>query len=262
MPSLMLSWTTTGPQEVDLLIGRPLGVTGAGKQRSLPKGGVMAHDRQLPQEDLSLSTSGGAENRKKSLAKLALVLAPWFQKWADAFPSHEVTKLQMATYLEALDDFTPGQLEIGCKEATRRAEQFPKPGHIRSAFYAVGWDEQRHERPAYLDDPPLSAEEREEGARYSQAFRELLAEKDAEMAAAKKELLAEQSTYNIDEHLKAYKKWLQEQVARDIADQEAGLSPIPRSEVERLAMYLSLPLVERRRMAKSGEWTKLLTKNT
>jgi hypothetical protein len=168
----------------------------------------------------------------------------------------------VATYLEALDDLTPNELEIGCREATRKAEQFPKPGHIRAALYAVGTDEQRHERPSYLDEPPLSAEEREEAVKFSQAFRELMAEKDAEMQAAKAEIVAEDNFYDIEGHLAAYREWLEAQVAQDDADRMNGLLPIPRSEAERLAMYLSLPLVERKRIAKNGEWTKLLTKNT
>lgn len=224
----------------------------------------MGHDSQLPREDrheLSPSTNGAGENRRKHLAKLALVLERWFQKWGDAFPSHEITKLQVATYTEALDDLTPEQLEIGCREATRKAEQFPKPGHIRSALYAAGVDEQRHERPKYLDEAPLTPEEREEAATFSKAYRELLEEKRAEMDTAKVQILAENNLYDIEEQLAAYRKWLEAQVNQDSAERANGLSPIPRSETERLAMYMSLPLAERKRIAKSGEWTKTLTKN-
>jgi hypothetical protein len=189
------------------------------------------------------------------------VLTQWFHKWADSFPSHEVTKLQVATYLEALDDLTPGQLEIGCRAATRKAEQFPKPGHIRSALYAAGSDEQRHERPGYLDETPLTAEEREEAATYSQAFREMLAEKEAELDAAKAVILEESSRYDIDEQLTAYREWLESEAAKDDRLRASGQSPLPRSQAERLAMYMNLPLAERKRIAKSGEWTKILTKN-
>ena len=87
------------------------------------------------------------------------MLERWFLKWSDAFPSHPVTKIQVGTYLEALDNLTPEQLEIGCREATRHAEQFPKPGHIRKAWCESGFDEQRHERPAYLDEPRMSPEQ-------------------------------------------------------------------------------------------------------
>lgn len=40
----------------------------------------------------------------------------------------------MMAYAEALDDLSPEELEIGCREASRTAEQFPKPGHIRKAL--------------------------------------------------------------------------------------------------------------------------------
>lgn len=210
----------------------------------------------------NLSTSAVNENRSKHLAKLALVLTQWFRKWGDTFPSHEVTKLQVATYLEALDDLTPGQLELGCREATRKAEQFPKPGHIRSALYAAGVDEQRHERPKYLDEPPLTDEEREEAISYSRAFREMLAAKDAEMNTAKSAILAENNLYDIEEQLTAYREWLEAEALRDTSDRVNGLSPVPRSQAERLAIYMSLPLAERKRIAKSGEWTKLTTRST
>lgn len=86
---------------------------------------------------LNRSTSGAGESRKLRLAKLALALEPWFHKWRAAFPTHAQSKLQMATYIEALDDLTPDELDAGCREATRVAEQFPKPGHIRKGLAAA-----------------------------------------------------------------------------------------------------------------------------
>lgn len=71
------------------------------------------------------------------------------------FPSHPVTKVQIAGYVEALDDLTPEQIEIGCRKATRTATQFPKPGHIREALSLskIGDGESPCVRPAYLDEP-------------------------------------------------------------------------------------------------------------
>jgi hypothetical protein len=47
--------------------------------------------------------------------------------------------------------------------------------------------------------------------------------------------------------LDAYKSWLVEQLELDMLDREAGLSPLPRSPEERLALYYHLPVGVRRR---------------
>lgn len=248
-----LSQTTMKQMAAGFPIGRLHGGLGAGNLWS--SGAVTAMEQ-------SRLTNGGNESRKTYLAKLALVLTRWFQKWGDAFPSHEVTKLQMGTYLEALDDLTPDELDIGCREATRTAEQFPKPGHIRSALYTCFHGAQRLERPAYLDEPPTSAEDRAAGEEFSRALKKTLAKKDTEMNSSP--TWPVHSSTNIDKQLAEYQTWLEAQAAKEAADRKAGFSPdwSPRTEVERLAIYLSLPWSERRRIAKSGEWIKLDIRNT
>jgi hypothetical protein len=72
-------------------------------------------------------------NQRKRLAKSAVVLSEYFEKWKATFPTYEVSAFQMGVYAEALDDLTPEQLECGCREVTRIAETFPKPAHIRKA---------------------------------------------------------------------------------------------------------------------------------
>lgn len=119
----------------------------------------------------SLSTRDGAESRWRQLKACEQVLSSWIKKWTDLFPSHEVTQTQILTYIEALDDLTPEQINIGCREATRTAEQFPKPGHIRKAYLQSN-DEQRHERPDYLDEIP-SEEEQTARAQWREYYRRL-----------------------------------------------------------------------------------------
>jgi hypothetical protein len=93
------------------------------------------------------------------------------------FPNHPAKAVTLAVYLEALGDLTPEQLEIGCREATSAAEQFPKPGHIRKAH------EQNAENagevflgPRLLeyDAKPLSEEEKKQAAEDSERLRKLL----------------------------------------------------------------------------------------
>lgn len=66
----------------------------------------------------------------------------------------------METYLEAFDDFSPEKLEYGCRESTRTAKQFPKPGHIREAAegYRPKGDRSEYSGPALEWDPELERE--------------------------------------------------------------------------------------------------------
>jgi len=81
--------------------------------------------------DTNLSKKEPNESRRKKLQTCVEILTRWFAKWSAVFPNHPVSKLQTATYAEALIDLTAEQLEYGCKEASKNMEQFPKPGHIR-----------------------------------------------------------------------------------------------------------------------------------
>jgi hypothetical protein len=49
-----------------------------------------------------------------------------------------------------------------------------------------------------------------------------------------------------------YFAWLREQVEKDKLDDQAGLSPLPRSRDEQQAIFFALPARERRRAARLG----------
>ena len=82
------------------------------------------------------------------------------KKWSHAFPTHPVSEKQILVYVEALDDMTPDELEFGCREATRTAEQLPKPGHIRTAAEAYRAPDDRSQflGPALDWNPELEKE--------------------------------------------------------------------------------------------------------
>jgi hypothetical protein len=121
--------------------------------------------------------------RKGRLAKSALVLTAYFKRWSLVFPTHEVSKDQLKVYLMDLDDLLPTELEIGCREASRTAEQFPKPGHIRRALReAVAYREELL-GPPRIDYAPISEEERIEALKYSAALKEKLGLAKAEQRA-------------------------------------------------------------------------------
>lgn len=75
-------------------------------------------------------------------------------------------------YVEALDDLSPEQLEFGCKEATRIAEQLPKPGHIRTAAGAFRPKNDRSEflGPALDWNPVLEMERIRRAEAYQKAL--------------------------------------------------------------------------------------------
>ena len=124
---------------------------------------------------LKVMTNAVAANPRKRFAESTKVLTSWFQKWNHAFPSHGVTELQIAVYVEALDDLSPEQIDRGCREATRTAEQLPKPGHIRTAllnaeaesrFVGLGLP--------LLAYPEISQEERDEALKFSEELKKKL----------------------------------------------------------------------------------------
>lgn len=61
------------------------------------------------------------------------MLTKYFDLWRQLPGSNQVSKKQIAIYAEALIDLSLEALEYGCKEATKTAERFPWPGHIRKA---------------------------------------------------------------------------------------------------------------------------------
>src|SRR5882724_11532160 len=136
----------------------------------------------------SHSKKQNAEDRSMRSAKFVQVLTSWFTKWVAAFPTHEVSKIQMAVYVEALDDLTPEQLDRACREATRTAEQFPKPGHIHYAAARTAMATYSGPpRPKYLDEPRLSDEERESALKFSAELRKKLGAVPEKIAATRVE---------------------------------------------------------------------------
>jgi hypothetical protein len=124
---------------------------------------VMQNQNRLPTETLG--------ERRKNLAKSADVLSKFFRRWAVIFPNHPTGGEALAYYLEALSDLTADQIEAGCAEAIKTAEQFPKPGHIRAVVPAV---QHIFLGVPQLTYPAVSPEEREEALEYSEALRTTL----------------------------------------------------------------------------------------
>jgi hypothetical protein len=85
-----------------------------------------------------------------------------------------------------IEDLTPDQIEAGCTEATKVAEQFPKPGHIRAAVPTV---RSVFLGPPQLSYPEVSQEERDSALEYSAALRRVLAKAPSKAPEEKKKWL-------------------------------------------------------------------------
>jgi hypothetical protein len=212
----------------------------------------MAHDRQNPLERDS------DESPKTRFVVLGEILKRWFTKWKDAFPTHEITQTQILTYLEALDDLSPNELNRACREATRTADQFPKPGHIRKALEASRVEESvQHNRPAYLDEPRLSDEEiaaaLEETKQLREQLKKTVREKSIPQAAATDFFVPRQTYLTVEEQqatAQAYRQYLRGEAEKEISNRRKGLPPVPRSVDEAQAIYFEMTPDERRRFQK------------
>lgn len=97
-----------------------------------------------------------------------------------------MSKAQIAVYLEALSDLSPKAIEFGCIEATRTAERFPWPGHIRKAAESYHGNREEFLGPRLLSYPEISQEERDEALKFSDSLKKQLEPIPPPPAEAKK----------------------------------------------------------------------------
>jgi hypothetical protein len=163
----------------------------------------------------------------------------------------EISELGMVGYIEGLRDLNPTQVENACRRSLREVDRMPSVAHIRGKVF----DSCVSTRPDYLDEPPMTEEDRIEADKFSAKLRETLGKME----------IKEEKPYTVfnETHLptvdtEGYLRWLEEQNMKDEMERKKGLSPLPRSEEERRAMFCALPIEERRRL----KWTKKTIKNT
>jgi hypothetical protein len=154
-------------------------------------------------ENQNHSRSVTSEERRKNLARSADVLSRFFRKWAVIFPNHPTGGQAVAHYLEALSDLSPDQIESGCAEAIKTAEQFPKPGHIRAAVPVVHGVFLGLPQLSY---PEISKEEREEALKYSAALRAALAKSPRSRPQKRRPLTLPASQFTIEQQREVLKR--------------------------------------------------------
>ena len=53
-----------------------------------------------------------------------------------------------------------------------------------------------------------------------------------------------------------YVRWLEQEREKDELERKCGLSPLPRSSEERMAIFYTLPIWERRRLSRMKDFAK------
>jgi hypothetical protein len=133
-----------------------------------------------------LNNRNDVEKRKR-LASYVKLLTQYFERWKLVFPTHEVSKEQLAVYLEAVKDLSINELGVGCREVIKTALTFPKPAEIIIAAKANYGE--ALSGPPLLEYPPISEDEREEALKFSEKLKEtLLLEKPKLEPPAKKRI--------------------------------------------------------------------------
>lgn len=185
-------------------------------------------------------------------------LKKWLKRFAETYQKGApLSSPQTEAYRIALCDLTASQVEDACLKVLRdwRFAVMPPPGFIREC---IATDQTKYLGPPQEKYPEVTPEDREGAEEYSQALRKVLNTKEKALRPVTIESKSIDSA-QLDEMLRKYREWLTTQCERDKFDESIGLSPLPRYEAERLAIFLALPAETRRRMARSGEWKKLRT---
>lgn len=172
----------------------------------------------------------------------------------------EISELGMAAYIEGLCDLRPQQIERACALALKEVDRMPTVAHIRERTFEGVMVSQR---PSYLDEPPMSEEQRTEALYFSQKLKATLAEMEDEEATARPLVnFVPVNSIQFNVNHDAYLLWLKQEEENDERARKQGLEPSPRSPEERLAIFYNLPLSERRRLRRKAEWTKKPTSTT
>ena len=127
----------------------------------------MAHDRQIEREQDQPEQSSGLQNPEAKLRMSLDVLGQWWEVYGQIYRD-DPTKTLLVSFREILKPLLskPDVLHEALLIGARESPEFrPKPGRIFEIAEALMARRQQSTRPKYLDEPPLSPEEREAAMR-------------------------------------------------------------------------------------------------
>lgn len=119
----------------------------------------MAHDRQVEREQPE--QSGESPKPMSKVAESLEVLRDWWAVYGQIYRD-DPTELLAVAFRETLEEIPAKVLHEACLKAQREAPQFrPSPGRVYEIAQAIMAKNEKGNRPKYLDEPPIPAEERE-----------------------------------------------------------------------------------------------------
>jgi hypothetical protein len=208
--------------------------------------------------DSNLSRTNGASKTPSPSTEFLAILKKHLAMFGELY-RQRVSDLAIAAYAQDLMGLTPQQLDAACLQARRTSEFMPTSATI---LRCVPKQDNTFLGPAQIEYPPVTDDDRKAGEEFSAKLRETLTKME-ELSAESKLLLAPVPlSPQFPVYHEAYLLWLKEQHEKDLQAEALGLSPLPRSEDERLAIFYNLPVQERNRLRRKAEWTKLNMNST
>ena len=206
----------------------------------------MAHDNQLAKNN-----NESSEHKRTSKGCSAIV-ADWLTIFAEMY-REEITEGTALLYRETLKDVIPAILHKAFLRVTKTCKYRPTPAEVLEAANI----ELELLTPPRTEFPQISQEEREaalaETAEAREKLRKSLHEKPApspsltEVFAQYREIFTPEQWAATE---KAYREYLTVEGNKDAYNRAHGISPIPRSRDEQLAIYYNLPKHEREKVRK------------
>jgi hypothetical protein len=206
----------------------------------------MAHDNQLAR-----SSNESSEHRETSKGYSGIV-ADWLTIFAEIY-REEITEGTAMLYREALKDIKPEILHKAFLRVTKTYKFRPMPADVLEAANI----EMENAAPRRTNFPTITQEERNaalaDTAESRERLRKSLHEKAVAPSALAEILARDYEIFTPEqwaETEKAYREYLTTEGNKDAYNRAHGISPIPRSREEQLAIYYNLPKIEREKIRK------------
>jgi hypothetical protein len=207
---------------------------------------VMAHDRQ------SVENNNESNEVSKQSTTHSGIVADWLTLFAENY-REEITEGLALLYREALSDIPVEVLHKGFLRAAKKCKWRPTPAEVREQA-----EIELESRKSRTNFPQISQEERNtalnETAELRETLRTTLKAKALPPAIfGEEQLFGDREIFTAEEWAAtsaAYKDWLTNEANKDAYNRAHGISPIPRSRNEQLAIYYNMPKHEREKIRK------------
>lgn len=207
----------------------------------------MAHDNQLPER------TNDSNDHSRRLKKSSDIVADWLTLFVDMYREETTAGLALV-YRETLEHLKPEILHKAFLRATKTSKFRPTPAEILEAANI----ELELLQPPKARYEQIPIEEREAALKETEGFcnalKKFLHTKEPPKSELEpKGLSGKWSGMSPEEEaatIAGYKRYLTEQANIDAYNKANGISPVPRSRHEQLAIYYNMPKREREKIRK------------